>query len=284
MFGRTGALCCWPGPVQEGVEGRYGDTAPVLSSCCFASRTHWVKSIPQIILSIYWICSLHHLTHQNISPWEQQEFFLSSERCIKSLLYWGSFAITESNVEWCNCLAFTVLMKFWWYTLGQNLVGNLFKFLSGKSCSASLWGSCNSTAPCGRVISWAHLPLWSWNLLWFCFVFSKTTGEQLPAAPVFHPSDITPLNVPVGGWHLPMTEMWHHWPLPLVLRLPSPMDLSGCTGASLGWFPLLLHKMGITLRSSAESQEMHCWKKLCPGLRPSWSRRPNCCNSATGML
>lgn len=58
---------------------------------------------------------------------------------------WGSFATTENNWGMQQNLAFTVLIKYWLYALGQSSARSLFKFLSGKSCSASVWGSCNST-------------------------------------------------------------------------------------------------------------------------------------------
>lgn len=157
-------------------------------------------------------------------------------------------------------------MKYWLYTLGQNLPWSLFKFLSGKSCSASLWGSCNTTTPCGRGISRGCLPLHSWILLWFCFVFSKTTGEQLlcfTSVMSFHWMCLSAGDSALC-LRCAITD-----PVPLVLRLPSSMDLSDCTEASLLWLSLFFHsglQVGITQMFSTESQEMHCWENLCSGL------------------
>lgn len=53
VFGGIGALCCWPGPLHEGVERIYGDMRFVLSFYCFSSRICGVKSIPLILFSIY---------------------------------------------------------------------------------------------------------------------------------------------------------------------------------------------------------------------------------------
>lgn len=187
---------------------------------------------------------------------------------------WGSSAITENNWGMQQSLAFTVLIKYWLYTLGQSSARSLFKFLSGKSCSASVWGSCNTTTHVGDGSHEGTFPSRAETCFDYALIFfAKSTGEQLPAAPLLHLCDVIPLNVPGCRWQLPVSEMWHHWSLPLVLRIPSSMDLSGCTGASSVWFPLFL-QAGITRTFSAESQEMHCWENLCPGLGSSWPVSP----------